>query len=213
MASLMSLPLLTNSYYSQKAKLPTTATSSGMTRKRLASMSLEQTNGSSDSNGGVGSPATFDSRRNVLLGFAGVYGASQLVGNDHAMGAPVETPLKCHEAIVDDIGPVKCCRPPHSGGVVEFEFPSTSSQMRVRKPAHRLDHVNLLKYKEAIRLMKALPADDPWSLTQQAKIHCAYCNGAYYQKGYKIPLQVHSNWLFLPFHRLYIYFERESSES
>ncbi|KAF8411179.1 hypothetical protein HHK36_003722 [Tetracentron sinense] len=217
MTSLMSLPLLTTSYYSQKTKLPTCNTTSGMTRKRLATMSLEQTNGSNASTGGVenwqgGSPVSFD-RRNVLLGFAGVYGASQLGRNDHAMGAPVETPLACHDAKVDGIGPVKCCPPydwghlGHWGEIVDFKFPSPSSPMRVRKPAHRLDHVNLLKYKEAIRLMKALPDDDPWSLTQQAKIHCAYCNGAYYQKGYnKIPLQVHSNWLFLPFHRLYIYF-------
>ncbi|KAF7803500.1 polyphenol oxidase, chloroplastic-like [Senna tora] len=40
------------------------------------------------------------------------------------------------------------------------------------------------------------------SFTQQANIHCAYCDGAYHQVGFpEMDLQVHNSWLFLPFHR------------
>ncbi|PNX58190.1 polyphenol oxidase, partial [Trifolium pratense] len=55
--------------------------------------------------------------------------------------------------------------------------------------------------------MKALPDDDPRSFTQQANIHCAYCVGGYTQEGYPgLELSVHKSWLFLPFHRWYLYF-------
>ncbi|KAF8369480.1 hypothetical protein HHK36_032507 [Tetracentron sinense] len=200
MTTLISVPLLTTSYYSQKP------TVTSMTRKRLVfCMSLDQTNASDHGDKQRGSPATFD-RRNVLLGLAGVNGASQLVRNDQALGAPVQAPLECHDATVEGIGPVKCCRPDYKAEVVDFKFPSDSTPMRVRRPAHMQDPENLLKYKEAINIMRKLKDDDPWSLTQQAKIHCAYCNGAYDQLGYKTLLSVHSNWLFLPFHRLYMYF-------
>lgn len=55
--------------------------------------------------------------------------------------------------------------------------------------------------------MRALPDEDPHSFVQQAKIHCAYCNGGYFQEGYpEKELQVHNCWLFFPFHRWYLYF-------
>jgi polyphenol oxidase len=55
--------------------------------------------------------------------------------------------------------------------------------------------------------MKALPSNDPRSFTQQANIHCAYCDGAYSQVGFpNLDLQVHNSWLFFPFHRWYLYF-------
>ncbi|CDP22269.1 unnamed protein product [Coffea canephora] len=54
--------------------------------------------------------------------------------------------------------------------------------------------------------MKALPADDPRNFTQQANVHCAYCNGAYIQSGSDQEIQVHNSWLFFPFHRWYLYF-------
>ncbi|PNX77157.1 polyphenol oxidase [Trifolium pratense] len=55
--------------------------------------------------------------------------------------------------------------------------------------------------------MKALPADDPRSFEQQAKVHCAYCVGGYTQLGYPgVQLSVHNSWLFFPFHRWYLYF-------
>ncbi|KAH7314559.1 hypothetical protein KP509_21G009100 [Ceratopteris richardii] len=56
--------------------------------------------------------------------------------------------------------------------------------------------------------MRALPDTDPRSLTVQANIHCSFCNGGYLQAGVNgnIPLQVHFSWLFLPWHRWYLYF-------
>ncbi|PIN01136.1 Catechol oxidase [Handroanthus impetiginosus] len=55
--------------------------------------------------------------------------------------------------------------------------------------------------------MRALPDDDPRSFAQQANVHCAYCDGAYDQVGFpNLELQVHSSWLFFPFHRYYLYF-------
>ncbi|CAN1221834.1 Polyphenol oxidase, chloroplastic [Linum grandiflorum] len=55
--------------------------------------------------------------------------------------------------------------------------------------------------------MKALPDDDPRSFKQQANIHCAYCNGAYIQTGFPdARFEVHSSWLFFPFHRFYLHF-------
>ncbi|KAH7442081.1 hypothetical protein KP509_03G069500 [Ceratopteris richardii] len=54
--------------------------------------------------------------------------------------------------------------------------------------------------------MRALPTTDPRSLMRQADIHCAFCNGAYNQLGSTNKLQVHFSWLFLPWHRWYLYF-------
>lgn len=55
--------------------------------------------------------------------------------------------------------------------------------------------------------MKRLPSTHPWSFTQQANIHCAYCSGTYAQPSSpELPIHVHASWLFLPFHRAYLYF-------
>jgi polyphenol oxidase len=49
--------------------------------------------------------------------------------------------------------------------------------------------------------------DDPRNFYQQASVHCAYCNGAYEQVGFpKLKIDVHSWWLFFPWHRYYLYF-------
>ncbi|KAL1322510.1 hypothetical protein AAHE18_14G201500 [Arachis hypogaea] len=66
----------------------------------------------------------------------------------------------------------------------------------------------IAKLEKGIAIMKSLPNDDPRNFIQQAKVHCAYCNGGYPQKH---PFQdqkidVHRSWLFFPFHRFYIYF-------
>ncbi|GLJ28702.1 hypothetical protein SUGI_0565700 [Cryptomeria japonica] len=96
-----------------------------------------------------------------------------------------------------------CCPPFTRETPVDFTFP-TSIPMRKRKAAHLLDIESIEKYDKALKLMKNLPPEDPRSFTQQAKVHCAYCNGAY-TVGSGI-LAVHGSWLFAPFHRWYIYF-------
>ncbi|KAG6392108.1 hypothetical protein SASPL_146318 [Salvia splendens] len=88
----------------------------------------------------------------------------------------------------------------------------TVGTLRVRPAAHRLPehhHGYLAKYEEAVRQMKALDKtdpDDPRGFTQQANVHCAYCNNAYYQVGTELPISVHFSWLFFPWHRWYLYF-------
>ena len=50
-------------------------------------------------------------------------------------------------------------------------------------------------YRDAVAAMKLLPSTDPWNRTNQAEIHNDHCP--------------HRNWLFLPWHREYLYqFER-----
>ncbi|GLJ28916.1 hypothetical protein SUGI_0570310 [Cryptomeria japonica] len=93
------------------------------------------------------------------------------------------------------------CSPPFIEGTipVNFTFPTTSLPMRTRKAAHLLDEESIEK-----KLMKKLPADDPRSFTQQAKLHCAYCNGAYPMGSSEF--QVDGSWSFAPFHHWYLYF-------
>ncbi|KAF5766510.1 putative catechol oxidase [Helianthus annuus] len=65
------------------------------------------------------------------------------------------------------------------------------------------------KYRRAIQAMRDLPEDHPHSFVNQAKIHCAYCNGGYTQVDNGFPdieIQIHNSWLFFPFHRWYLYF-------
>ncbi|XP_025696440.1 polyphenol oxidase I, chloroplastic [Arachis hypogaea] len=88
------------------------------------------------------------------------------------------------------------------------KYKNNSSIIRVRRPAHLVDDEFIAKLEKGIAIMKSLPNDDPRNFIQQAKVHCAYCNGGYPQKH---PFQdqkidVHRSWLFFPFHRFYIYF-------
>ncbi|KAF5179860.1 Polyphenol oxidase protein [Thalictrum thalictroides] len=151
-------------------------------------------------------------RRNVLLGLGGLYGASATIGSQGkiAMGAPVAPPdlSKCHLATDDAANgeQVYCC-PPYSSADIKPFVPSTDGILRIRKPAHRLNHKEIEDFKRGIQLMKELPASDPWNFYQQATIHCTYCNGSFDQVGFPdVLLQIHGSWLFTPWHRYYIYF-------
>ncbi|XP_028788765.1 polyphenol oxidase, chloroplastic-like [Neltuma alba] len=146
-------------------------------------------------------------RRNVVLGaIGGLYGAA--AANPFAFAAPVAPPdlTTCGPPdLPSGVEPTNCC-PPVSSKIIDFKFPP-SKPLRVRPAAHLVTADQLAKYKKAIELMKALPSDDPRSFTQQANIHCAYCDGAYHQAGFPdLDLQVHNSWLFFPFHRWYLYF-------
>ncbi|KAM7525118.1 hypothetical protein LguiA_015020 [Lonicera macranthoides] len=152
------------------------------------------------------SPGLFD-RRNVLLGLGGLYGAANM--DPMAFAAPLSAPelTKCGAAdLPDGAKPTNCC-PPISSKIIEFKIPPSSNVLRVRPAAHLANKDYIAKFHKAIELMKALPDDDPRSFKQQASIHCAYCNGSYEQVGFpNLDLQVHSSWLFFPFHRHYLYF-------
>jgi len=51
---------------------------------------------------------------------------------------------------------------------------------------------DLATYRQAVTLMKALPSSDPRNWARQAEIHQNHCP--------------HGNWLFLPWHRAYLYY-------
>ncbi|KAF6153804.1 hypothetical protein GIB67_001037 [Kingdonia uniflora] len=151
-------------------------------------------------------------RRNVLIGLGGLYGAASSVatGANMASAIPVGPPdlTKCQPATDAETKlHVNCCPPTYASyDIFDFKPPPQNSQLRVRPPAHKYNSEQLAKFKEAVRLMKALPDDDPWSYKNQATIHCTYCNGAFNQAGSNVLLQVHGSWLFLPWHRYYLYF-------
>ncbi|KAJ3698925.1 hypothetical protein LUZ61_002630 [Rhynchospora tenuis] len=150
-------------------------------------------------------------RRDVLIGLGGLYGAAAAVNTKQAAQAkPITTPeiTKCGEAnLPQGAVPTSCCPPASKKAPKLFNPPGLDTPLRVRPAAHLVDKAYIDKYSEAIRRMKALPADDPRSFRQQAMIHCAYCDAGYKQADFpNIELQVHSSWLFFPFHRCYLYF-------
>ncbi|KAF8413911.1 hypothetical protein HHK36_001907 [Tetracentron sinense] len=160
------------------------------------------------SDNGETSPGRMD-RRNVLIGLGGMYGAAGLSPDQLAFGAPILPPdiSACGPANISDEGPTVACCPPLTSKIVDFELPSSSTPLRVRPAAHKVDAKYLAKYSKALSLMKALPDDDPRSFKNIANVHCAYCNGAYDQVGFPdLELSVHFCWLFFPFHRYYLYF-------
>jgi len=150
-------------------------------------------------------------RRNMLIGLGGLCGAATTLGGAPASFAtPIATPdlAKCGPADLPSnaIGDPNCC-PPGATNIIDFTPPSNFSTLKVRPAAHSVDSQYLQKFTRAISLMKALPTSDPRSFTQQARVHCAYCDGGYSQVGFpNLDLQVHGSWLFLPFHRFYLYF-------
>ncbi|KAJ8761495.1 hypothetical protein K2173_001629 [Erythroxylum novogranatense] len=147
-------------------------------------------------------------RRDVLIGLGGLSGATAL-SDPSAFALPISSPdfTNCGAAdLPTGAKPVNCC-PPTATKIIDFKLPATPTQIRIRPAAHKLDGAYIAKFSKALELMKSLPDDDPRSFTQQAHVHCAYCNGAYHQEGYPdLDLQIHNSWLFFPFHRWYLYF-------
>ncbi|XP_059623046.1 polyphenol oxidase, chloroplastic-like [Cornus florida] len=182
--------------------------------RRPSKVSCKATDGdqnpsTSSESGAETSSGKFD-RRNVLVGLGGLYGATTLGAQGPlAYADPVSGPdlSKCGAAdLPEGAAPVNCC-PPYTSKIKKYKLPPRTNAMRVRPAAHLANKAYIAKYNKAIELMKALPADDPRSFMQQADVHCAYCDGAYDQVGFPdLELQVHESWLFLPFHRWYLYF-------
>ncbi|CAM6115329.1 unnamed protein product [Calypogeia fissa] len=100
---------------------------------------------------------------------------------------------------------VDCCFPDTIRSIKDFQF-NLDLPVRVRRPAHKVDDEFIRKYERAVELMKALPPEDPRSFEMQAKLHCAYCGGAYREFNSTVTMNVHTGWLLLPFHRWFIYF-------
>ncbi|KAI5060651.1 hypothetical protein GOP47_0025071 [Adiantum capillus-veneris] len=109
---------------------------------------------------------------------------------------------------------LNCCLPIPAKGPIKFSFSKYKSNPRVRQAAHTVSDDYIAKYTRAYELMKALPDDDPRSFYTQADIHCAFCNFAYMQaENSSVPLQVHFSWLFLPWHRWYLYWHERILQS
>ncbi|KAF4399234.1 hypothetical protein G4B88_022317 [Cannabis sativa] len=135
-----------------------------------------------------GGSSKFD-RRDMLIGLGGLYGVAGLASDPLASATPIVAPdlSKCHK-LKDppefpplDTADVKCCAPFSTKVAIDFTPSRPSGKSRIRPAAQWLHHDELAKYKKAVELMKALPEDDPRNFIQQAKVHCAYCNGAYDQ--------------------------------
>uniref|UniRef100_A0A0E0JPQ4 Tyrosinase copper-binding domain-containing protein n=1 Tax=Oryza punctata TaxID=4537 RepID=A0A0E0JPQ4_ORYPU len=156
-------------------------------------------------------------RRDVLLGL-GTVGASATAAGiplfpRRAGADPVATPDISSCGPPDQLPPsanvLTCCPPPSSASPVDFAPPAdaSSSPLRTRPAAHSAGADYVAKFNRAIAAMKALPPDDPRSFAAQASVHCAYCDGSYSPDGFPgLDLQVHNSWLFMPFHRCYLYF-------
>ncbi|PQQ07193.1 polyphenol oxidase chloroplastic [Prunus yedoensis var. nudiflora] len=147
-------------------------------------------------------------RRNILIGLGGLYGATTLDPKPFAFADPLAPPdlTKCTLAEITTGGETVACCPPVTTKIKTFK-PDLSIPLRTRPAAQQVTDEYLAKFKKAQAAMRALPDDDPRSMVQQAKVHCAYCNGAYPQVGFPdIDIQVHFSWLFFPFHRMYLYF-------
>ncbi|KAL1538376.1 catechol oxidase [Salvia divinorum] len=159
-------------------------------------------------------------RRNMLLGLGGLYGASNLISGRKANADPILPPdlSQCDPTGATTTNSqgqvvsldVNCC-PPYTDIQSDYKLP-TFTTTRVRPSANRrtLSPEYIAKYQLAIQRMRDLDVtdpDDPRGFTQQANVHCAYCNGPYDQPDHPgTDLQVHNSWLFFPFHRWYLYF-------
>lgn len=98
-----------------------------------------------------------------------------------------------------------CTLPAQLGPLKKFSF-QPELPMRVRRAAHLVDDAYIAKYQRAVELMRALPETDGRSFVAQYRLHCAYCNNHLYFDGNEYPLEIHQNWLFFTWHRLYLYF-------
>ncbi|MED6155607.1 hypothetical protein PIB30_006780 [Stylosanthes scabra] len=147
-------------------------------------------------------------RRDVLVGLGGLGAAAASFSyNPFATAEPVVPDVHgCNKPTLPaGAKPIACCPPNYENKEpIDYVIPNYET-LRIRKPAH--DYDDLEKYKKALNIMKSLPDDHPHSWTQQSRIHCAYCHNSYHQKGHTdVEMQVHFSWIFLPFHRWYLYF-------
>jgi len=93
--------------------------------------------------------------------------------------------------------PVGSCAP--KSGIIS-NFTGDTGAMRVRKSIYRLSAAEVTELKLAFKKLRELPSSDPRTWLAQANVHCWYCAG----DGTNVP-DVHPNWAFLPWHRVYLY--------
>ncbi|GMN50851.1 hypothetical protein TIFTF001_020007 [Ficus carica] len=197
-------------FFKNRSQTPSNAKRKNKVLSRRSSISCmareggDQKNPNIDSNG-VGKL----DRRNVLFGLGGLYGVAGLQGSEQfAIAEPLLPPdlSKCSTPSGLPQGIKTECCPPFSDEIIDFK-PPLRAPLRVRPAAHAVDSEYIAKYNEATKRMRELDENDPRNFMQQAKVHCAYCNGSYDQVNYpELDIQVHNSWLFFPFHRWYLHF-------
>ncbi|CAA2976925.1 polyphenol oxidase, chloroplastic-like, partial [Olea europaea subsp. europaea] len=157
------------------------------------------------SKNGENSPGTLD-RRDVLLGLGGLYSTSLAV-NPMALANPALPDFKdCVDATQPNDTPINCC-PPATANIEDYVPSATTVRTRIAAQSVTVDSDYYSRYSAAIQKMRNLSPADPRNFRQQANVHCAYCDGGYTQKGNSNLLyEIHSSWLFFPWHRWYVYF-------
>lgn len=207
MASLSPSPLSNHPFFRNKTPRATKLTGFRKQFYYVPRVACKATNRECDPNNPK-TPLNNVARRDLLVGLGGLYGALHHNG-PFALAAPISPPdvTMCRPPnLPSGAKQTNCCPPTSSSNIIDFTLPANPT-LRTRPAAHLVDATYVENYKEALRRMKALPQDDPRSFTQQANIHCAYCDGAYHQVGFPdLDFQVHNSWLFFPFHRWYLYF-------
>ncbi|XP_048430768.1 polyphenol oxidase II, chloroplastic-like [Pyrus x bretschneideri] len=130
----------------------------------------------------------------IGLGAGGLYGATGLgLGiNPFATALPIPTPDLCVPTTEDLIG-LHCCPPP-STEIIKFKLPDkVTNSLRTRPTAHKVDEI-FKKLQNGHRPDEEPPRGRPTcDKNGKEKVHCN-------------EIQVHSSWLFYPFHRWYLYF-------
>lgn len=93
--------------------------------------------------------------------------------------------------------PVGTCAP-RMGTAINFA--GDPGQVRVRKSIYTLSTAELTELRLAFQRLRALPSTDPRTWRAQANVHCWNCAG-----GSTTLPDVHVNWAFMPWHRVYLY--------
>lgn len=131
-----------------------------------------------------------------------------LINNNVVDAAPFPPPdlTKCGMAY--NTTEICCILPTSLSGkpIKKFEIEHAHLPLRYRRAAHLVDDAYIEKYQKAVELMRALPDTDGRSWTAQYRLHCAYCNNHLYYPDHEFPLEIHQSWLFLPWHRLFLFF-------
>jgi len=124
-------------------------------------------------------------RRNFVAG--SLASGTALLGGANAWAQVV--PLHC-------VPPL----PPLPG--VEF-VPATGGPVRIRKSVFELTPAEVTRLKAAYAALRNVYRDDPRSWYNQGLVHCWYCSGALDNLN---GMEIHGGWLFLAWHRAYLYF-------
>jgi polyphenol oxidase len=124
-------------------------------------------------------------RRDVFAGSLVTAAASLAAGKGWAQ----VTPLHC----VPPLSPIPA---------VLFE-PPTGGPVRVRKSVFDLSSSEVTRLKAAYAALRNVYRDDPRGWYNQGLMHCWYCSGAMDNLN---GMEIHGGWLFLAWHRAYLYF-------